>query len=364
MAFLCPPCVGFAGDIVLLHSLSAPSGWTESLERGLVHELGDAERVAQVYLGTAMDGDEHFNAQLEKLVAEWGDAIPSAVVTDGPVAFAFMRKYREEIFVTSPVIYCGMPRPEPELLRQCGECNGIPLAFDPQGTVGFIFALRPKTATVVGIMDGSPESRALKLNVEAAMESYQGHAQVLFPGYEPGDSTGLDMEALASVASSVPRLGAVLFLGFAVDNKGNRVDEASALRMVVNKSVAPVFCLSDQWLAEGALGGVLASGYAQGQDVGRMVKGVLSGEAVREMLAEASGPKPTVDLTVLARFGIPVSQLSAGTVTVNAPARPDQPEEVVPTGVVAGISLVGLVVFIGFFIVFRRRAGRKDTLSE
>lgn len=171
-----------AADVAVIHSSEVPSRWTDAFVRGLADGLGDEASVEQGWLGPPDRGDDFFETRFEVLEKQFHDTEPAVVVTDGSTAFSFIRKYRESLFPGVPVVYCAIPRPEPEYLGQCGECTGIPMPLSIRETVHFIFRLRPDTTTVVGIMDGSPETLKYRREAEAAMEPYLDHAEIVFPG--------------------------------------------------------------------------------------------------------------------------------------------------------------------------------------
>lgn len=337
-----------AGDVVLLHSAAQPDGWTQGVARGLC-PTGSADcRVTELFLGPASRGDDFFEDLYERFCPDWCGVSPLAVVADGESAFAFVRKFREDLFGVAPVVYLGMPRPEERLISQCGACSGVPLTLDVRATVDLLFRLRPETGTVVGIMDGSPASVRLKARVEAAMEAYQDRAQVVFPGHEPGDGGGLDMADLATVASSVPRSGAVLYLGFMQDKTGGEVDEAQGVRLLAERSAAPVYVLTDRWLGTGVLGGVLACAEDQGRGAARLVTRLANDSLQPPPVSESA--RVVIDLTVLARFGVPADLLPADALKVNPPPYPDGTFGIVPTGV--GVLFAGLAVLV--WLLFRR----------
>lgn len=354
---LCTPVSAFARpEVALIHSTPRSTAWTDGIASGMASVIGKKADISEIYLGTPQEDDEFFETRYQQIISNWGKSLPAVVVTDGSLAFAFMRKYREDLFVGVPVVYCGMARPEPELLRQCGDCTGIPLEVGVRQTLDLLFALRPTTSTVVGIMDDTPSSLHLRRLVEAAMEPYLDRARLLFPGFEPGDDEGLDTGTLKSVASSVPRSGAVLFLEFNVDNKGDPVDSAEVVALLAERSDGPVFVLSDEWLHQSVglvAGGSVVRADAQGAATGRTVLRILQGEGAREMLPETVQPSPLVDLTALARFGITRSNVPMGTRTLNAPVQPVQDGRIASNDMVLGLT--GLTVVLGVFLWLRRR---------
>jgi len=343
-----------AGDVILLHSTDKATAWTDAMGHGLSMELTGTTNIVPFYLGLDVHDDDHFETKYETLVAQWQGHSPMAVVTDGATAFAFMRKYREDLFVGTTVLYCGIPRPEPEYLSQCGDCAGIPIRYSAKNTVDLVFALQPATTIVVGITDGTPKSQVLRMEVENRMQHYSDRAQVVFPGHELGDDKGLDLQSLASVASSVPRSGAVLYLGFTKDTNGLSVDEDKVIHLLTTRSEGPVYTLSDQWIGRGVLGGVVVRASDIGRKIGRMTKRILAGEPAREMLGEAVKPLPVIDLTELTRRGISTSLLPKNTLAVNIPQHPEESRSVDSNWLTIGIAI--LVCLIVLLLIRRSRA--------
>ncbi len=360
--FLVTPALA-VDEVALLHSTPRSTFWTNGVARGVKSVLKDRVHVSEIFLGSPQDDDEHFEMRFDQIAATWGNSSPVAVIVDGPLAFAFMRKYREDLFVGVPVVYCGMGRPEPEYLRQCGDCTGLPLEQDVKGTVDLIFSLRPETTIVVGIMDGSLLSQRMRSDVEAFMEPYLDRAELLFPGYEPGDEGGLDLESLKSVASSLPRSGAILFLQFKEDKNGAAVNEYKAVSEVASRSDGPVFVQSEGIMTTSpgiVLGGVVNSAENQGQGVGQVVERVLNGESAKEMLVDPIAPQSVVDLTSLARFGVSAEGLPDGTMTRNDPEKPEPSGRISSTGLVAGVSAVTALAVLFVFVRRKRRLTKEN----
>lgn len=349
-----------AAEIVLLHSAGDPTLWTRQLTRAIQTGLDKGDRLHQGFLGSPSLGDEHFEDRYDTLLGKWRGLFPAAVILDGETAFAFARKYGDDLFSSAPRIWLGMDRPDPDLLRQCGRCPGIPLDLDVQGTVDLLFALRPDTATVVGIMDGSERTQSLRQAVEEAMEPYLNRAQILFPGHEPGDNQGLTLDGLQSVASSVTGRDAVLFLGFQMDGDGTPLDEDTAVRTLLAHSAAPVYGLVDTWMNEG---GMLGGSMVRIEDLARraltVVERIRAGERTDEMLPEPTPARVVADLTVMARFGMNPAELPSGAVTLNAPKTPTPPAPVVSTGTVMLAAALAVVLIL--LLVLRRSRARKDT---
>lgn len=354
-----------AAGVVVLHSGSGPNPWAQKIVSGINSEFGEGIVVKQEFLGSKAVGEvvdeEHFYDKFERIARSHAQDPPSAVIVNGKTAFAFMRKYHEDLFPKVPVVFCAMPMPAPGQLMQCGPCTGVPMEQDVDRTMGLIFTLRPDTGTLVGIMDGSPASRDLRKKAEAAMEPYSDRAQLVFPGHETGDSSGLDMKKLASVASSIPASGAVLFLGFREDRSGNPLDEGEAIGLLVKRSQAPIFVLTDTWLGSGVIGGFMATGEAQGCHAGKIVRRIMAGEPPEKIRYQALPAQLVTDATALARFSMRAETIASipGAKTINEPLRPSDPQGISSTNVFAAvlslIAFAGVACLLGVFTGRRRR---------
>jgi hypothetical protein len=301
--------------------------------------------VSEFFLGPAWLGDDFFEDCFERLRPDWAGARPDAVIADGESAFSFVRKYREDLFDGAPVVWLGMERPDPALAAQCGACAGVVSGPDVQRTVDLVFRLRPDTAMVVGVMDDSPESLRLRGLVEAAMVPYQDRAQLLFPGHEPGDDQGLTVDGTAAVASSVPRAGAVLFLGFQRDAAGAEADEGAVVRALAGRSAGPVYVLADRWPGSGVLGGVVPVGKDHGRaaslQAGRLIR-----DPAHPPADAVVGARTVADLTVLARFGIPADRLPADALRRNPVPLPEETTGITPTGALLAFALLALCAWL------------------
>ncbi|MUM77640.1 hypothetical protein GKC30_08345 [Pseudodesulfovibrio sp. F-1] len=349
---------------VLLHGVDAPDGRTRELGSALALGLGDPDSVMAVILGSPERGDDHFHARFEALRTAWGDDSPVAVVADGESAFAFVRKYREDLFAQASVFYCGMSAPAPEYLLQCGDCTGLAEAEDVAATVELLFRLRPRTRLVVGIADGSAEAAQRMLAAKAAMTEAQtvdayetARAGMIFPGHEPGDDQGLTLAGLRGAAHGVPASGgAVLFLGFASDAQGEPVDEAEAVAMFAARSAGPVFGLTERHLGAGVACVVTVPARDLGHALAGLILRAQAGEPVREMLPEPLSPRPVIDMATLARFGVQAANLPQNALVLNEVDRPDETAEALPVGL--GMATLAVAGLAGLYLLLRRLASR------
>lgn len=347
-----------AGTILLLHSTDSRPDWIAGVAEGLVDTLSSNVNIHAIPVGDARDGVEHFESVFQDISPKYGEQPLDGLIADGPVAYAFLRKYREELAPQVPVVYCSMPAPDPQRLMSCASCSGVPMDLGVAETMDLIFALRPETSIVVGIIDGAEESQRLRRQAEAAMAPYMDRASLIFPGYEPGDDNGLDMDTLRDVAASVPLSGAILFLQFDPEALLSTPPQRNVVKMLAERSDAPVFAIRQQAIGSGALGGVVPVAEDQGRQAGLVMQRILEGEDAATMLVEAVEPVPVIDQTVAARFVIPSARYPAKVAVINPVPHPVPGQNLESTTgwLLGGLLVAGVLVFL----LIRRTAAPKD----
>lgn len=371
LALLLYPSIGITADasIALIHSTDEPNQWTRTVKEGVAAAMGPSTHIHEIWPGTSDDDDEHFETRHDELLNTWRDREVDGVIVDGELAFAFIRKYGETLFNSAPVVICTMERIEPDYLSQCGQCTAVPMGNGIDKLPELIFTLKPQTSLVVGIMDDSAETRVLQQRLEQAMEPYFDKATTLYPGHEPGDNAGLNMELLGAVASSTPRNGAIVLLGFNDDNESASVRQTDVVKLLVRLSEAPVYVLYDNLLDTGALGGIVAQGKDQGYAAGHALARIFQGDTPQEMLNETVEPRPVIDTTAAMRLGlgtaaqdgtVHIPNISDNAILTNRPQLPISEMGATPSGFIW--YMAGGITFFAFVLVImtRRSRAQKD----
>lgn len=345
---LATPSISSAMDVLLLHGTDAPTPWTESIGVGVAEELGDPSAVRNEHLGPSTAGEDHFHDIAMILKREMKSRADIVIATDA-TAVAFTGKYREDLFPDSAVILTGLDRIDPGRLAMCGDCTALPLEVDLDRTLELVFTMRPETRLVVGITDGSQEGQSAKTSLERAMERYEDRAGLIFPGHEPGDDQGLDLDTLSNVLAGIPPKGVGILLRFHEDNRGNPISDEQLVGLFERRIVSPVFVPTDAMLGSGVVGGALVSGRDVGRQAIRLARRILAGEPAREMLPEPVKAKVLFDGTGLARYGMTPPPDAT---VVNGPKTPNESDEILPGA--APIALAGLFAFAGALYLLRR----------
>ena len=343
LAIGAPPA--FAMNILLLHGGAEGTPWTDGVASGVAEEGGAG--LHREFLGAATDAE-----QVHAFAMELRQRLPSpvrVVIATDRKAGAFAGKYREQLFPRAAVVLTGPERTDPDRLALCGDCVALPLAVDLKGTVDLIFVLRPETRLVAGIADGTPAGRAAMAALERAMRPHEEKAELVFPGHEPGDDGGLDLDTFGQVLAGIPTRGVAVLLQFGEDNAGNPVSDGQLFALLEKRVASPVFVFTDAMLGSGVAGGVLVTGRDAGRSAVRLAQRILAGEPAREMLPEPVAARMVFDGSALARFGLTPP---AGATVVNAPEIPDGSGQVASG--FALMAVAGLAAFAVLLFLLRR----------
>ena len=341
------PCAA-ALDVLLLHGGASPTRWTDEVAAGIAEETDNPTGIQREYLDGPTGDAEQIHAISRQLAKRLTAPVEAVIATD-ETAWAFVTKYREELFPSAAVILTGPDRIDPDRLALCGDCVALPLEFDLGKNLDLIFAMRPETRLVVGITDGSPSGLAAATALERVVSGYGKEVETIFPGHEPGDDGGLDLAGLARVLSEIPGRSAVILLRFREDNTGKPVSDEQLFRILETRISSPLFVLIDKALGSGAVGGVLVTGRETGRQAVRLVRRILAGESAREMLPKPVPAETVLDGLALARYGMTPPP---GATVVNAPDATDASDQI--TEGFATMTTAGLLAFAVLLFLFRR----------
>ncbi|BDQ34240.1 hypothetical protein [Pseudodesulfovibrio portus] len=348
LALLGLPSPALSAGILLLHGLDSPTPWTDAVAAGAAGEAGSGASLNHAYLGGPSVDEDTIDAVAQRLKETLNPAARVVIATD-ETAGAFAGKYREELFPGAAVVLTGPGQIDPGGPALCGNCVALPLEADLDGTLDLIFDLRPETRLVIGISDSSPRGLAARAALERAMKRREEKTALIFPGHEPGDDEGLDIDRLGQVLGGMPGRSVAVLLWYGEDNKGLPVSDrqlADLFRAHIN---SPIFVLTDAVLGSGVVGGMLATGRDTGRYAMRTAKRILAGEPAREMLPEPVPATVVLDGLALARFGMTPME---GATVVNAPGTPGGSDEIA-TGF-APTAAAGLLAFAVLFFLLRR----------
>ncbi len=302
--------------VLVLHSYYKGYKWTDDENRGISAALEPAlgvENVFVEYMDTKRFFEERFVSQLpEAYRRKYLDHRIDLIVATDDRALEFLVEHRDEVFPGTPVVFCGVNYFQEGKLKGRPLFTGVSEDVDLGASLDTALALHPGTRRIYVVNEDTETGRAVRTRLAEIGPSWKGVP------LEPLD--GLPMEKLLARLRSLPASSLVFFTFYSRDAEGKVFGYDESIRLVSQASNVPVYGAWDFNLGFGLVGGMLASGFDQGETAGRIALRVLRGERPASIPVVKNLPgRYLFDHLQLVRWGIPSSRLPAGSSIVNLP---------------------------------------------
>jgi len=193
----------------------------------------------------------------------------------GPGAEKLIEKYGKDIFSNIPTLLLETANPLPRARRFEKEPlkTGIVADLDLGSSLETALSLHPATRTAFVINGASAHDRFLEAVARHTYRDHEGRVRIEY-------LSGLSIQELLDKVAVLPPDSVVIFLSFLCDAEGEYVYSRDVVRMVSEKSNAPVYSVLSTHLGEGVVGGRLLDIPRAGDDAGKLAVRILRGEPV------------------------------------------------------------------------------------
>ena len=279
------------------------------------------------------------------------------IATDND-AFDFLKQYRDPLFPATPVVFCGVNYFEPSQLEGKKLFTGVNEAADIKATLDLALRIHPATRQIVVINDKTTTGRVVHREVERLVPAYQGRVRFLF----------LEELEMPEILKAVQKLGpdSLVFYGlFFRDKAGRFYEYDEGISLIAESCPVPVYGVWDFYLGYGLTGGMLTSGYYQGEAAARMAVRVLHGEKVENIPIVMKSPNRYMfDYRQLKRFGLFYFPLPEGSTVINEPAPLYSVPKSVVWGTVAALACLLLTALLLLRKVVRHKRSEEESREE
>lgn len=342
--------------VLLLGSYHQTLEWQQQILKGVndvfrPHETGielmvenmDTKRVAFT---------ESYKLQLLDVYShKYEDANLDLILATDNNAFELLRSYHDELFPGIPVVFCGVNFFRPEQLAGYPLFTGVAEKLETRSTLELALKLHKGTREVFIINDYTPSGIAW---AESMRRELNGHT----PGLRVTHAPDLPMEELLRQVEELPKNSIILMGVYFRDSLGNFFDEGTAVRLISERSKAPVYGLVEDLLDQGITGGNLIGGFHQGQAMAQIALLVLSGHEPSSIPVNTAGkPRTMFDYGRLKRFDISLASLPPDSVISNRPRTLySEYRELFIGGIVFLVLQMGIIIFLIINTVRRHQA--------
>jgi len=301
-------------QVLILNSYHHGMSWTDSIEEGIKSVLADQNISLYIdYMDAKRNNGPEFTQKLHEVYKEkYGNKKFDAVIATDDPAYNFLLKYHNELFKDVPVVFCGVNYFNESSLAGHPLFTGIVEAIDIRKTLEAALRLHPGVGRVVVINDKTPTGLANKKLLQEVIPDFPGVEFVLFEG--------MNMSELQDKVEQLPVDSLILLLTYNQDKSNNVFSYEQSAELIAQKARVPIYSVWEFYLGHGILGGLLTSGYSQGEMAGKMALRILNGEQPAQIPVVNESPNRYMfDYNQMIKFGLIPGKLPPESIVINQP---------------------------------------------
>ena len=232
-------------------------------------DLYEASLATARFAGDQQDGP--FGDYLRALFA---DHQLDLVITIGAPAAAFVRRYRQQLFPSTPMLYTAVEQRRVPLAGLTTNDTAVAETIDFAGVFGNILRVLPKTNNIAVVIGNSPIEKYWLGQVRDAVQPFTSHVAFTY-------FNDLSFAEMRTRAAALPPRSAIFFGLLSVDAAGVSHEEMSALTSLHAVADAPMFSYVDAYFGHGIVGGPLISVSNTSRQAAAVAVRILAGRPAR-----------------------------------------------------------------------------------
>jgi PAS domain S-box-containing protein len=327
-------------SVLVLNSYHPGNAWSDDELAGVMRILRSAQPAVALSV-EYLDWKRHPTPENEKFLEDvfrykYGTRRLQVILTLDEAALSFAMRHQDDLFRGTPIVFCGVEKLPDFPYGAEVRATGVLETIDVAGTVDLALQIYPQATTVWVLNDYTESGLKSRESVEALVSTYSDRLRFQF-------ADPLSLEELQSQLANLSAEHFVLSVGFSRDRLGAVPDTREFPQQLTRICPVPIFVVHK----DAGLGGSMLAGDIHGEAAARIVLRVLYGEPVTAIPIQQKGPMlQIVEYEQLARFGIPLQRVPAGTVVANRPESFYARHRNLIIGALsfAGLLVVGLVL--------------------
>jgi PAS domain S-box-containing protein len=241
---------------------------------------------------------------------------PDVLICSGEPAFQFVRRYGNELFPSIPRVFCGVRNFVDSMLEGQSYFTGVVEDIDLRGTLDLGFKLVHGAKQILAIMDSNPLGIRIRNQLERLVADRPDSPRLIF--IETWDSDEIVTKLTSSSQSAF-----VMFLPTRGEPTPEyRSSNRDIIELVSLVSSFPILTCWENFVSEGATGGLVTSSFLQGKEAAEIAQKILAGTSPGDIpVVKQSPTRLLFDYYKLVQFGIPISSLPPNSHIINEPIR-------------------------------------------
>jgi signal transduction histidine kinase len=233
---------------------------------------------------------------------------PDLIVTIAGPAAVFARKYRQQLFPETPVLFASVDQ---KYLRDAplgDNETAVAVVNDYPRVIENVLQLLPQTRQVVMVVGSGPVGQFWRRELENEFRRFQD--RLTFAWFDQ-----LSVQETLRRSASLPENSAIVYVIFSTDGTGMAFADERMFSELHATANAPLFAPFSVYLGAGVVGGSLLSMSDLSRDTADVAGRLLNGAPPSSIRLPSRGAgQPTFDWRELQRWGIPESRLPPGSI--------------------------------------------------
>ena len=339
-------------NILILNSYSRQIKWTNDIVQGMMSVLDKIKGKKKIFIED-MDTKnfpdlETYSHLMDIYKYKYAYTNFDVILVSDDNAFGFAFNNRKYLFKDTPIVFCGVNYLNDNELKGHKNITGILETTDINATLNLMYRLHPDTRNILVINDQSATGLANKKRVIEEIPAR------MVPSVHFEFTPLLKMTELQQQVSTLPENTLILLMTFNRDQNNNVFSYNESIDLIASHTKNPIYGVWDFYLGSGIVGGVLTSGWHQGQEAAKMAFKILSGTPADTLpIIRKSDAIPMFDANLMKQHGISKSLLPYTSHFVNEVTPLQKKYQRLIQG---GIWLLGIFVLFLIYFLWRMRS--------
>ena len=303
--------------ILLLNSYHQGMPWFQNIKKGIRDVLRPQESNIVIHIED-MD-TKRFNSQsyLENLKKvyklKYNDFHFDLILSTDNNAFEFLKKYKQELFGKTPVIFAGLNNYENIRIDERDEYTGVLEVHSSKETLDLMLKFHPKIKKIYVLNDYLKTGLEVKKGIKNIINKFNYDIEFIFNKKQSVHDLQIELRKLGP--------DTMLFLGAYFTDKNSFSFTLDDFEKYILEHVnVPIYAQMKVHILNNVVGGVVVSGYNQGQVMGTLAKEVLEGKDLQDIPIVREGSNELIlSYVELEKYKINKNVIPSNAVIINKP---------------------------------------------
>ncbi|BBB28447.1 PAS domain-containing protein [Neptunomonas japonica] len=347
--------LGYTPTVLVINSYHQGFPWSDGIYSGFKKVIDGAGFPIDLhveYLDTKRFSSKIMFPLAAALMAEKSANNFDAIVVTDNNALSFLMKYRQSHFAEIPVVFVGVNSYSKDLIGNDQFITGIAETTAPDANYQLLMSLHPDMTEVVLLSDATPTGLAEQQRFVKAAQPYVSK-------FSTRSITDWTLSELKLQLSALEPGTVVFRLPLHRDKEGLSMTLKESVRILLENSPVPIYSAWDTAIAEGIVGGYVATSVLQGKVAGQYLLEILNGKPVAELPVILESPaEPVFNGISAQKYAIDKKSIPEDSVILN----PVKAKELSDYLIIPIVFL--LVVLSGFIFQWRRKKNELSLLND